>query len=96
MNLSTINALTKYLSVPAIRSVSTVSVREVWEEAEEIDEGREMTDATVDDEVLRGASKMTERGLKRGFVVVEFVEVDFEDAEGFDVSEVGESAYWQV
>ena len=65
-------------------------MREVLEEAEEIDEGGEMADATVDDEVLHGVSKVTECGLKRGLVVVEFVEVDFEDTEGFDVSEVGE------
>lgn len=34
---------------------------------------------------------MTKGGLELGLVVAEFAEVDLEDAEGFDVGEVGES-----
>jgi len=68
-----------------------IQMCEVWDEAEEIDEGREMAEATVDDKVPYGISKVSERKLERELVVVEFFEVNLEDAEGFDVGEVGES-----
>jgi hypothetical protein len=70
--------------------VEYVQVREVWEEAEQVDEGREVAEAAVDDEVPDCVSEVTKGGLKLGFVVLESDEVDFEDAEGFDVSEVSE------
>ena len=65
-------------------------MRKVWEEAEHVYEGREVADTAVDDEVSNSVSKVTKGGLKPGFVVPEFWEVNSEDAQGFDASEVGE------
>lgn len=50
-----------------------------------------MAETTVDDEVSRGASKVTKGRLKLDLVVAEFAEVDFSNVESFEVSEVGES-----
>ena len=50
-----------------------------------------MAEATVDDQVTWRASEVTKGGLKLGFVVAEFAEVDFNDVEGFEVSEIAES-----
>jgi len=61
---------------------------EVWEETEQIYDGRK---ATVDDEESRRVSKMSKGRLKLGLVVAEFSKVDFDNVEGFEVSEVGES-----
>ena len=72
-------------------SVEYIQMRKVWEETEQVNEGREVTDATVDDEVPHGVSKVTKGGLKPELALAEFSEVDFEDAQSFDASEVGES-----
>jgi hypothetical protein len=64
---------------------------EVWDQTEQIYEGWEVAEATVDDEVSYRTPKVPKGGLELGLRVLEFDEVDFEDAEGFKVSEIGES-----
>lgn len=71
--------------------VKYVHMREVWEQAEQIYEGGEVAETTVDDEVPCRASKAAKRGLELGLSIAEFEEVDFENAKGFNESEVGES-----
>ena len=71
--------------------VEYIQMRKVWEETEQVDEGSEVIDATVNDEVPHGVSKVTKGGLKSKLALAEFSEVDFEDAQSFYASGVGGS-----